>query len=136
VYITVTVHPASGSAQNYIFVSTNAGVSWSAPIPESGTSVDIGTSLNVYAYGSDVFAIWGREVTGGTWITYGTYSTNSGATWVSPPGINISNNAKGVAANANDVSTGWVVNFGAAAFATWQYQSSSGAKSQIYFAST
>jgi hypothetical protein len=136
VYITVTVHPASGAAQNYIFVSTNAGVSWSAPIPESGTSVDIGTSLNIYAYGSDVFAIWGREVAGGTWVTYGTYSTNSGATWVSPPGIDISNNAKGVAANANDVSTGWVVNFGTAAFATWQFQSSSGANSQIYFAST
>jgi hypothetical protein len=136
VVITVTVHPDSGSAQNYIYVSNNAGVSWTGPISESGTAVDIGTSLNVYAYGSDIFAIWGRESSRGTWVTYGTYSTDNGTTWVSPPGINISNNPSGVAANANDVSTGWVVNFGTAAFATWQYQSTTGAKSQIYFAST
>ena len=120
VYITVTVHPDSGSAQDYIYVSSNAGVTWTGPIAESGTAVDIETTLNVYAYGNNIFAIWGREVTPGTWVTYGTYSTDDGSTWVAPPGINISNNANGVAANSNDISTGWVVNFGTAAFATWQ----------------
>jgi hypothetical protein len=55
---------------------------------------------------------------------------------VSSPGIDISNNPSGVAADANDVSTGWVVNFGTAAFATWQYQNSSTTNSQIYFASS
>ncbi len=136
VVITTTVHPDSGMAQNYIYVSNNAGVTWTGPIQESGTAVDVGTSLNVYAWGSDIFAIWGREDPSGTWVTYGTYSTDNGTTWVSPPGMDISNNANGVAANANDISTGWVVNFGTAAFATWQYQASSTAKSQIYFAST
>jgi hypothetical protein len=136
VIITTTVHPDSGQAQNYIYVSNNAGVTWTGPISESGTAVDVGTSLNVYEWGSDIFAIWGREDPSGTWATYGTYSTNNGSSWVSSPGIDISNNPSGVAADANDVSTGWVVNFGTAAFATWQYQNGSTTNSQIYFASS
>jgi hypothetical protein len=136
VYITVTVHPASGSAQNYVYVSNNQAATFGSPIAISGTSTDIGTSLNVASAGNDVFAIWGREVSSGHWVTYATYSTNNGSSFVAAPGINISNNPTGTAANANDVSTGWVMSFGSAAFACWQYQPSSTANSQIYFSSS
>ncbi len=137
VYVTVTVHPGSPAAQNYIIESSNAGVTWSSPISESGTAaVNTGTSLNVIAYGNYVFAIWGREVSSGHWYTMATDSTNAGTTWVAPPGINISNNPTGSAATSNDVSTGWVVNFGSDAFACWQYQPTTTTNSQIYFASS
>jgi hypothetical protein len=137
VTITVTVHPASGHAQDYIYTSHDAGVHFAGPISESGTSTDIGTSLNVNEYGDYVFAIYGRETTpSGHWITYATYSTDGGTTWVAAPGINISNNANGEAANPNDISSGWVMNFGPDAFACWSYQPSGSSTSQIYFASS
>jgi hypothetical protein len=113
-------------------VTTN-NPTWSTPVEvNSGMK---GTSSYGHVASSDgdnVFVLWGQELSSGssTWDAYVSYSANSGGSWGSP--INISNNAKGVAAGNNDVTLFALSSNGIHCFAAWTY--TDGSTSQIYFA--
>jgi len=76
--------------------------------------------------------MWGQQIKSGssTWNAYVSYSGNSGGSWSSP--IDISNNAKGVAAGNTDVTGFNLSTSGTHCYAVWTYTNAG--TSQIYFA--
>jgi len=77
--------------------------------------------------------MWGQVKTGSVWNAYVSYSGNSGTAWSSP--LDISNNAKGVAAGNQDVSLFWMSSIGTTCYAVWALTGSTSPTNGIYFAS-
>ncbi len=127
-------------ANGAVYVTSATNVASNSPTWSTPVEANAALSTRGAAYGHlftsdgvNVFLLWGQAV-GSSSVShaYISYSGNSGATWSSP--INISNNAKGVAAGNYDITLFALSSFGTNCYAAWAY--TSGTTSQIYFASS
>jgi hypothetical protein len=85
--------------------------------------------------GTNVFVAWSQHSNPTTWTFRVAYSANGGATWTAAPGVNVSQNPSGTQAASNsDLANGAIASFGTHCYAV--YQLTSGATSQVYFASS
>jgi len=131
-YIAIQEYPGVSKANIWIYVSTNNGGSWNAPVSLSGSGSVLSYPFNVATSdGTNVFVMWGQQVSSTNWVSRVSYSGDGGNTWTSAPGINVSNNPSGAAATNNDIATGALTSDGSHGLAVWQYVS--GTTSQIYF---
>jgi hypothetical protein len=136
-WIAVHTNPGGSLSEVYVYTTTNAGQSWSSPIGLS-TSHKSGSNTGfpftvVSSDGQNVFVAWPQQISLGYWQMYASYSPDGGASWTSPPGIDISENAPGTQASSNkDLANAAIASYGTTCFATWQF--TSGTTNQVYFA--
>jgi len=130
-YVAIQEYPGVSKANIWIYVSSNSGRSWSAPVSLSGSGSILSYPFNIATSdGINVFVMWGQQVSSGNWASRVSYSADGGTTWTTAPGINVSNNPSGAAATNNDIATGSIASDGTHGLAVWQYVS--GTSSQVY----
>jgi hypothetical protein len=143
-YLYVTFHKLSSPITNYVVVSSDNGKTWSSPIVLSGTGHHFGFATQIATSGcgggysctgspsSYVFTVWPVRMSSSNWRMFASASSNYGASWTAPPGIDVSNNPTGVAGPNNDIATSSIAANGSHAFVVWQQIDSSGL-AQVYF---
>ncbi|MDA4130966.1 MAG: glycoside hydrolase [Thaumarchaeota archaeon] len=136
VYIAILQHPGVTSADIWIYTSTNNGATWSNPTSLSGTGHVVGFPVSVATSdGQNIFVMWGEQVSSNNWVARVGASGDGGTSWTQAPGINVSNNPSGNAAQGNDIATASIASSGSRGFAAWEYDTSP-TNAQIYFSSS
>jgi len=128
VWVAYHNNPGGPKGQEYIQTSHDNGSTFSSPVSLSGPGLTVGFPFTVWSSdGQNVWVGWPQEIgTTGNWLLRVAYSTDTGNTWTSPPGLNASLNSVGQASNQNDVATGAISAFGQTVFAAYQYIPNSG----------
>jgi hypothetical protein len=136
-WIAVHTFPGGLASQVYVYTSTDAGRSWSAPVVLSSPPKVLSDTSFPFTVassdGQDVFVAWAQQIPPGYWQFNAAYSSNGGQSWTPPPGIDISLNAKGSNASSNnDLAVAGIAASGPYCFAAYQFTNRT--SSQIYFA--
>jgi hypothetical protein len=131
-YVAIQEYPGVTKANIWIYVSSNSGASWNAPVSLSGSGSVLSYPFEVATSdGQNVYVMWGQQLSSTTWVSRISYSGDGGSSWSTAPGIDVSNNPSGSAATNNDIATGAIASDGTHGLSVWQYVS--GTTSQIYF---
>jgi hypothetical protein len=138
-WIAVHTNPGGSLSEVYMYTTTNAGASWSAPIllstpPKDGSDTSFPFTVKT-SDGENVFVAWSQQKTPGYWQLYASYSANGGLNWTASPGIDVSQNPNGTeASNNNDLANAAITSYGTSCYAVWQYIV--GTKNQVYFSAS
>ena len=116
----LAIHQVGAKPQVWMEVSVDSGDSWNNNVSLSGIGNN-GWATVISISGQNIFTIWGAQVGAtSTWNAYIGYSGDGGNTWTSAPGVDVSNNANGVAAPNTDIASSSIASYGTHGFAAWQ----------------
>jgi len=131
-------NPGGTLSQEYLVTSSNAGMSWTAPV-----NIGITNRINAWPFtvtisGNTAYTMWSEKVnsvsSSTAWQTLAVEGTLSGNTWTwsSPVSLTGSNPTFG-AQPEQDIATGAISSSSSGAYAVWQNNATS---SQIYFSTS
>ncbi len=137
-WIAVHTYPGGLASQVYMYMTSNGGKTWTGPVTLSAApKVLSDTSFPFTVSSSDgknIFVAWAQQSPPGYWTLLASYSSNGGASWTAPPGIDVSQNRAGINSSSNnDLAVAAIASSGPYCFAV--YEQSNKTSSQIYFAS-
>ncbi len=132
-YVYVAFHSVTAPIANWMVVSANNGKTWSSPLeissstPMPGWATQIATTGCGGGYSCSstpsnyVFTQWPvLQHSQNTWQMYSSISTDNGATWTSPPGVDVSgSNINFSSSGPNDIATSSIAAFANHAFLAW-----------------
>jgi len=131
-------NPGGTLSQEYLVSSTNAGVSWTAPLNIGITSRDNAWPFTVTISGDNAYTMWSEKVnsvsTSTAWQTLVVYGSLSGTTWSWSTPTSLTGSTATFGAQAEqDIATGSISSFGSSAFSVWENNATT---SQIYFSTS
>jgi hypothetical protein len=137
-WIAFRTYPGGAKGTIWEYTTTDGGQTWS-PMGNSLSGVGGKGSAETFPFevvstdGQNVFVGWSHQVKAGHWTFMVSASSNGGLNWSLPPGIDMSQNAKGEAGFEIDLANGAISSSGPNCYAVWQYKD--GTTNQVYFAS-